>query len=170
MLGHKKPESVKELGGHPIEWAALEDGQWIVAFDGELAVTSGGEQGELQRHSWSEFETASWSEENRRIILTYVDGSAPLVVHFEEGEKQKIAYVVRERLQRSIVFQQGMDLPSGAAARGMVRRAGDESLFTQVIIDGQTGPEDDDAIAELERSLRDVTGISDDQENANRVR
>ncbi|MGO1592343.1 MAG: hypothetical protein ACTHW1_04975 [Ancrocorticia sp.] len=171
MFGRNKPEAVKDLGGRPIDWAELEDGRWVAAFDGELVLTAqavessdAGEKAagaQTERHPWAEFENASWSEGDRRILVTYVDGKQPLVLRFADGESQKIAYVIRERLQRSIVFQEAMDLPSGSVARGMVRRSGDESLFTQVIIDGQTGPEDADTLAVLEASLRDVTGISD---------
>ncbi|MGO1637172.1 hypothetical protein [Ancrocorticia populi] len=160
MFGKKKPEEVSALGGRPIDWAGLDGGGYVVTFADALAVTQ--PEQEVLRHEWSDFENASWSEEKRQITITYVDGAEPLRIQFAPESKQKIAYVIRERLQRSIVLQEAADLPSGAVARGMVRRSGDESLFTQVIIDGVSGPEDNDAVASLERSLRDITGITED--------
>ena len=94
-------------------------------------------------------------------VLVIVDGRPEWTITFAEGEKQKISWVIRERLDRSIFYQEHAELPSGARARGLVRRARDESLFTQVIIDGRSGPADAPRIEELEASLRDVTGISD---------
>ncbi len=67
--------------------------------------------------------------------------------------------VVRERVQRSILVQFHETLPSGAVAHAMVRRDGLEELFTQIIIDGNSGPEDEERLEAIERDLRDTVGI-----------
>lgn len=164
MIFRKKgtPKAIAELEGRPIDYAPLEGGRWLVTFADRLELVGDEGDGALRvRHPWSDFEGANWNEGSRRIEFAFVDGSAPLVVTLAQGHKQKIAFVVRERLDRSIVYQEHAELPSGARARGLVRRAADESLFTQVIIDGVTGRVDDERIEELEASLRDVTGISE---------
>jgi hypothetical protein len=77
-----------------------------------------------------------------------------------EGKSgQSLALIIRERVEYSIVFQQQAQLPSGAVARGLVRRGPDETLFTEVIVDGPTIAQDEATIVRLEASLRDVTGL-----------
>lgn len=171
MFGRKVPAPVGRLGGRPIEFALLEDGSWIVPFADRLVLApaegmpdedgGAGAMGEPVTYEWFDFEGASWNEGARTITFAFVDGRPAWTITFAEGEKQKISWVIRERLDRSIFYQEHSELPSGARARGLVRRARNESLFTQVIIDGRSGPADAERVEELEASLRDVTGISD---------
>ena len=76
-----------------------------------------------------------------------------------EGEDERIALVVRERIEHSIVFQEHADLPSGLSARGLVRRDADGSLFTQIVIDGQPDARDEADLDRLDASIRDVVGM-----------
>ena len=167
MFGRRKaPEAVAALEGHRIDFAPLQEGGWVVAFPDRVVLVGESvwvdqDAREPISHPWSDFEGANWNEGTRKIEFAFVNGSQPLVVTLAEGDKQKIAFVIRERVDRSIVHQEHATLPSGARARGLVRRTGDESLFTQVIIDGMTGPGDEERVEELEASLRDVTGISE---------
>ena len=171
IFGRKVPAVVARLGGRPIDFALLDDGSWIVPFADRLVLAPGeampdegggaGSAGEPVTHEWCDFEGASWNEGARTITFSFVDGRPEWAITFAPGEKQKISWVIRERLDRSIFYQEHAELPSGARARGLVRRARDESLFTQVIIDGRSGPADAERVEELEASLRDVTGISD---------
>ena len=171
IFGRKLPAPVARLCGHPIDFALLDDGAWIVPVADRLVYApteampdeqgGAGATEEPVTYEWFDFEGASWNEGARTITFAFVDGRPEWTITFAEGEKQKISWVIRERLDRSIFYQEHAELPSGARARGLVRRARDESLFTQVIIDGRSGPADAERIEELGASLRDVTGISD---------
>ncbi len=109
---------------------------------------------------WSEFEGAHWEEAAQSISFTFVDNTTkPLEIQLVEGTKADLAIVVRERLQRSIVFQMHDILPSRARARAMVRRTANEELFTQVIIEGPTSPIDEERLREIDAELRDTTGL-----------
>lgn len=109
---------------------------------------------------WSEFEGAQWEEADQTIRFDFVDNTqAPLIIILEDGTKKNLAITVRERLQRSIVFQMHDTLPSLSNARAMVRRNAHEELFTQIIIDGTLSPLDESRLEELETQLRDITGM-----------
>ncbi|MCF2706355.1 hypothetical protein I6E29_03625 [Arcanobacterium haemolyticum] len=153
----KIPRDLQKLDEKPLEWCSL-DGEpgWVAAGVETLAIVHGTS---VRSYEWAEFEGATWSEEKRTIVAQFVDHREPLVIVMAPGKKQRIAYVVRERIQRSIVYQEHADLPSGAQARGMVRRGRGDALFTQVLIDGATGSIDERRLEQLEESMRDVTGI-----------
>ncbi|MDO4888413.1 MAG: hypothetical protein Q3979_06895 [Actinomycetaceae bacterium] len=114
---------------------------------------------DVELRHWFEFDGANWRDASRTLTLTFVDAAVPAFrLVLAEGESERIALVVRERIEQSIVFQEHAELPSGRAARGMVRRDG-EVLFTQVMIDGEPEAADEARLAELEASLRDVVGL-----------
>lgn len=117
----------------------------------------------LKEVSWADVEGASWDDVHHALTLRFVDSTqAPWVHVFADGTERDFPLVVRERVQNSIVFQEDVVLPSSARARGLVRRASDESLFTQVIVDGHSSPDDEAELERLESSLRDVTGIPEE--------
>ena len=154
----KLPAELESFGKKPICFAKLAGQEgWIAAYDGSVVVIRGGES---VRHDWSDFEGASWDVEKRAMTFRFVDNRTPaLRVVLGEGEKDDVAVVVRERVQRSILVQFHETLPSGAVAHAMVRRDGLEELFTQIIIDGNSGPEDEERLEAIERDLRDTVGI-----------
>lgn len=180
LMIHKKPAAVAKLGGHPLGYIRIENMAglsathstddvetnastspvWFVPFADRLVVV-GDHTEELE---WSDFEGATWDEGARLIRMVFVEPERkPFLVRLAEDEDQKIAWVVRERVQRSIVYQEHAVLPSGAKARGMVRRDRSENLFTQVLVDGRSEVADEPRLAELERSLRDVTGMEPEE-------
>lgn len=165
MRFRRLPPAIARLKGHPLGHVAIEpDAQtdpvatrWLVVFADRFAVVDD----ETKEYDWFECEGATWREGERLIRIVFVDPErADMDLRICEGESQKIAWVVRERVQSSIAYQEHAKLPSGAKARGMVRRDRTGELFTQVLIDGQTDAEDQPRLEELETSLRDVMGMS----------
>ncbi len=159
MFGRRKqPDALAGLRGRPLAVAELEGDppRWLAVYEDELAT---GDGQAVFEYAWHEFEGAAWDGATRTLRLSFVDSSrTPLVLVWSEEARDAIALIVRERLEGSIVYQEHVILPSGTRARGLVRRDGD-SLFTQVIIAGQSLESDRPEIAHLEASLRDVTGI-----------
>ena len=147
------------LGGKPIEIARI-DGDaeaWLAVFADRIAVAT---DKETEERHWFEFERATWS--GNTLTMPFVDWNIPAFeLKLADGE-ENIALVVRERLERSIVVRRSAKLPSGAEVRAMVRRDDKDDLFTQVIIDGRAKEEDEEAIAELEETLRDIVGLEPD--------
>ena len=152
----RTPSAVAALGGKPIEIARI-DGDaeaWLAVFADRIAVAT---DKETEERHWFEFERATWS--GNTLTMPFVDWNIPAFeLKLADGEED-IALVVRERLERSIVVRRSSKLPSGAEVRAMVRRDDKDDLFTQVIIDGRAKEEDEQAIAELEETLRDIVGL-----------
>lgn len=155
----RTPSAVAALGGKPIEIARI-DGDaeaWLAVFADRIAVAT---DKETEERHWFEFERATWS--GNTLTMPFVDWNIPAFeLKLADGE-ENIALVVRERLERSIVVRRSTKLPSGAEVRAMVRRDDKDDLFTQVIIDGRAKEEDEEAIAELEETLRDIVGLEPD--------
>ena len=155
----RTPSAVAALGGKPIEIARI-DGDaeaWLAVFADRIAVAT---DKETEERHWFEFERATWS--GNTLTMPFVDWNIPAFeLKLADGE-ENIALVVRERLERSIVVRRSAKLPSGAEVRAMVRRDDKDDLFTQVIIDGRAKEEDEEAIAELEETLRDIVGLEPD--------
>ena len=155
----RTPSAVAALGGKPIEIARI-DGDaeaWLAVFADRIAVAT---DKETEERHWFEFERATWS--GNTLTMPFVDWNIPAFeLKLADGEED-IALVVRERLERSIVVRRSSKLPSGAEVRAMVRRDDKDDLFTQVIIDGRAKEEDEQAIAELEETLRDIVGLESD--------
>lgn len=153
---HRVPSAVAALGGKPIEIARI-DGDveaWLAVFADRIAVVT---DKETEERHWFEFERATWN--GNTLTMPFVDWNIPAFeLKLADGE-EAIALVVRERLERSIVVRRSTKLPSGAEVRAMVRRDDRDDLFTQVIIDGRAKDEDEEAIAELEETLRDIVGM-----------
>ncbi len=160
----RTPSELVLSGQRPIRYARLRDrNAWVGAYAGFLAIVplrGSAESTEATAIDWSEFEGAHWEEAAQSISFTFVDNTTkPLEIQLVEGTKADLAIVVRERLQRSIVFQMHDILPSRARARAMVRRTANEELFTQVIIEGPTSPIDEERLREIDAELRDTTGL-----------
>lgn len=155
------PEVFRHCGEHVIRTVELADGKGWVGASLECYLWADA-AGHVTSVPWSDIEGASWDDARNTLTLRCVDRTrGPLIHVLAPHVKTDLPLVVRERVQNSIVFQEHEVLPSGAKARGMVRRGRGETLFTQVIIDGYSSEADEDAVNSLEASLRDVTGISD---------
>ncbi len=96
IFGRKLPAPVARLGGHPIDFALLDDGAWIVPFADRLVYApaeampdeQGGagateEPGYL--HEWFDFEGESWNEGARTITFAFVDRRARVDDHLRRG-------------------------------------------------------------------------------------
>lgn len=131
---------------------------WIAGWTTAFAVVT---EVEHSVYEWSEFETGEWDAAERTLKLTFIDPRlAPLFFQLPKDFDERVVTLIRERIDRSIVYQELRELPSGAIARGQVRRNVDESLFTQIFVDSQIDDADQEIMNELENSLREAVGIS----------
>lgn len=157
------PEELRGEKGRLLGFSRVADtAQFAAAYVDRFVLASEDPDGTpaIASMSWSDFEGAVWNGDEHRLTLRFVDNArAPLTVRLEGKSGQSLALIIRERVEYSIVFQQQAQLPSGAVARGLVRRGPDETLFTEVIVDGPTIAQDEATIVRLEASLRDVTGL-----------
>lgn len=109
---------------------------------------------------WSDFETGTWDDDANTLTLTFVDPRTPPLSFVIPREADGLAIMmIRERIERSIVYTQVSQLPSGAIARGQVRRNPDDSLFTQIIVDSDITEGDRLALDGLDHELREAVGI-----------
>lgn len=109
---------------------------------------------------WSDFSRASWDSSLCELSLQFVDPQLPtLVLPLPEDYDDGFVLVVRERIDRSVVFQLFDTLPSGVRVYGLVRRNVDESLFTQIITDAEPTSEDQAAMCRFESELRQNVGL-----------
>lgn len=167
MFGKKKtalPAFLRDEKGRlpvaasPIE--PLEEGQWIAGWSGYLEVMS--ESGSREKYEWSEFETGNWEDEKNALTLNFIDPRLdPLVFILPREADPLIITMVRERIDRSVVYQAFADLPSGGIARGQLRRRADESLFVQIIVDNEPTSADEAVLRDLENELRESVGLYD---------
>ncbi|MCI7551635.1 MAG: hypothetical protein PUK40_05395 [Actinomycetaceae bacterium] len=151
---------------------------WIAAWANELGIfpcadastgvqpagtpldVESGDSGEVKRFDWSEFSFGSWDLDDLKLMLNFVDPSRePLAFTLFSDFSEQLVTMVRERVDRSVVYQQFVELPSGTNARGQVRRNRDEELFTEVVVDGDLTQEDLGVLDNLESELRDAVGL-----------
>ncbi len=162
-LWTKKPRILTSIPGTLLSWSPLGENQILAATTSALVLCESEENERYQTYSWSDIEYAHWSGATRRLDIGFVaPSSPPLSLTFPQGYRQRIAYVIRERVQNSLVYQEHVELPSGAKARGMVRRGTAGDLFTQILIEGVSLPEDEAILDQLEVSMRDVVGLSNE--------
>ncbi|MFP7706898.1 hypothetical protein [Trueperella sp. LYQ141] len=141
---------------------------WIAGWDGIFVVLTQAENREnLREYAWSDCESASWDEELRRLDISFVDPDmAPLCLRVHPDTDPRMVTMIYERIERSIVYMMTTELSTGAVARGYVRRNADDSLFTQIIVDGSMHASDQLAIDVLDAQLRETVGIDMDEGSA----
>lgn len=162
MFGRSKlPCHLADENGMPAAATPVEpkaEGIWIGGWDGYLGVIPA--EGERATYVWSDFETGTWDDDTNTLTLTFVDPRTPPLSFLIPREADGLAIMmIRERIDRSIVFTQVAELPSGAVARGQVRRNPDDSLFTQIIVDSDITEADRLALDVFDTELREAVGI-----------
>ncbi len=165
MFGRKKfPAHLVDDAGHmpaaatPVEPES--EGVWIAGWDGYFAVVPAA--GDRQVYSWSDFEAGSWDDDTDTLDLIFVDPrNEPMSFAIPRDADGTAITMIRERIERSIVYRQVEELPSGAIARGQVRRNPDDTLFTQIIIDSEIDETDQEALDAFEGQLREAVGLDD---------
>lgn len=130
----------------------------IAAWDDVLVIFLGGAQ--PVAFEWSDFANARWDEETRQLRLIFVDRQiSDISLQLADAYDETLLRAIRERVDRSVVYQIFRDLPSGGKATGQVRRNADESLFTQVLSDDVRTAADREALDALESELREAVGL-----------
>ncbi|MFC5280523.1 hypothetical protein ACFPGO_01350 [Arcanobacterium canis] len=142
----------------PTSAAPLADGRWVAAWPTMMAIVSETSQ---EVFEWSEFEYGRWNEEKLELILVLTERgqTAPLTLQLVDGSDHSVVTMVRERIDRSVIYQVVRELPSGSVARGQVRRNGHEELFTEILTRGQVPASDIDALNDVETELREAVGL-----------
>ncbi|MFC5369953.1 hypothetical protein [Arcanobacterium bovis] len=137
--------------------------RWLATSSTMLVVLTqddGVRPGETQLIEWADFAQAGWDEQERLLTLKFIDPALP-ALQFElfEDYSENFVTAIRERVDRSIVYQQFVELSSGVIARGQVRRNADETLFTQILVDGDVEARDREILANLDIELREAVGL-----------
>ncbi|WP_245993352.1 hypothetical protein [Xylanimonas allomyrinae] len=112
--------------------ALLTDGGWAVATRTEL-ITTDGSADVVVRHVWSDVDRASFDPAHAAITVRWVDQQAPLRLRLADATRSRLARVVRERVEWSVVLAEEVPLPGDRTARVAVRRDVDGTLFSQVL-------------------------------------
>lgn len=137
------------------------DGTWIAGWDGHFAVVTA--VGDRSVYSWADFEAGTWDDDTDTLNLVFVDPrNEPLSFQIPRDADETAITMIRERIERSIVYRQVEELPSGAIARGQVRRNPDDSLFTQIIVDSDITEADREALDVFENELYETVGLDSD--------
>ncbi|SPT75213.1 hypothetical protein [Arcanobacterium haemolyticum] len=152
------PTAAQQVFGPEAEGSTAEE-TWIAAWPTFLSIVTA--TGDRQDYEWFEFESAAWDQESRLLSLTFVDSSQQnRELHLPERADEVLLTMIHERIERSIVCRSSAVLPSGAHARGQIRRKSDETLFVQLIVDSQPLQSDAVALRKMESELRDMAGMS----------
>ena len=115
---------------------------------------------DLGQVEWSDFSRASWESGSCKLTLYFANPQlSKLTFSLPAEYDEDFVLLIRERIERSIVFQLAQTLPSGKEVRGQVRRNADESLFTQIIADEDLDQEDRLAMIRFESELRQSAGL-----------
>lgn len=131
---------------------------WVASWPTQFGIISA--DGESNFYEWSEFATGAWDETSDTLSLTFVDPRTDSIqLHLTDDASSTLITMVRERIDRSIVYQQFETLPSGGIARGQVRRNADESLFTEIMVDREPAEYDIPTLNRLENDLREAVGL-----------
>ncbi|VEI12568.1 hypothetical protein [Trueperella bialowiezensis] len=134
------------------------EGTWIAGWNAHFAVVP--KEGERTVYTWSDFEAGTWDDDTDTLSLIFIDPrNAPLTFRIPRHADPTAITMIRERIDRSIVHRQVEELPSGAIARGQVRRNPDDTLFTQIIVDDEVTDEDRIALDVFENQLREAVGL-----------
>lgn len=146
-------------GQRAIASAVLDGGAQAVATRSGLAVLA--DAHETWSREWHEVDRGTWDDAAEALTVTWVDASAPAVLQFAGAAPRRFLTVLRERVQASVVHVNQVDFRSGGTARAAIRRTGDGTLLSQVIVDGQAGLTDDEwrAVAALEARVRYAVGL-----------
>ncbi|NLW13124.1 MAG: hypothetical protein GX037_01100 [Trueperella sp.] len=163
MFGRKKlPAHLADQAGRmpaaatPVE--PVSEGVWLAGWDGHFAVVP--PAGDRQVYSWSDFEAGAWDDDTDSLELILVDpNNPPMSFKVPRDADGTAITMIRERIERSIVYRQVEELPSGAIARGQVRRNPDDTLFTQIIVDSDITETDREALDLFEGQLRETVGL-----------
>lgn len=153
------PDDVRaalDLTGHALAFAPF-DGGWAVATRDGLHVLRGDVA--LFRH-WTDVDGASLDGETGELEVRWVDGTEP--VRFTVEARSRLPRVVHDRVQNSILLAETVSVPGDRHVRVVLRRAGDGTLFSQVIGNGRvdlTDPAVATLVDEAETRVREAGGL-----------
>src|SRR5690606_14451844 len=163
LLRRKRlPDDVRArlaAGDRVLAFAQTTDQRWVVATPAHLVLLEDG--GGTRRRGWTDVDRARLERASEVLVVTWVDGSAPTDLPLS-SDATRLATVVRERIQASVVHTEHVALPVGGRAKVVLRRAADGALFSQVIGPGRLDL-DDPAVAAVvdaaEARVRSAAGL-----------
>lgn len=150
------------LGPGEVVLASVEltDG-WAAASTARLHVIHGAGEG-TSAHLWTDVDSASLDPETVQLIVRWVDGSRPTVLHLTDDTASTFPRALHERVQNSVVHTEKVEIGGGRAVRVALRRRADGGLFTQVIGTGDidlTEPGTAAAVDAAEARVREAAGL-----------
>ncbi|GAB2475388.1 hypothetical protein [Xylanimonas ulmi] len=143
--------------------AALDDGRWAVATNAGLLVSAPAAGGDgVVRRQWSDVDRAAYDPAHGAVTVRWVDAAPALRMRLADPRRTRLARVIRERVEWSVVLSEQVPLPDGRAASVAVRRTVDGDLFSQVIAEPGADLRDPQiarVLGDAERRVRSAAGL-----------
>ncbi len=156
----RRPSSTLPLGrGEKLLAVAQLTEQVEVVATSERLVVRSRDRADWERR-WPEIDTVSWDGDERVLTLLDVQGGGT-DLDLVADEHLRLAQVVRERVQSTLVASRRVQVPGGQV-RLVVRKDGGR-LLTQELADpgaDATGPRARAQVAQAKRELADSVGMS----------
>lgn len=134
--------------------AVTVDGDTVVATTQRLLLVAPEEQ--RWARPWSRVDAAVWDGENDVLRIEWL-GEPTDALALVAGAGPRLPETVRERVESSVVMSRRAEVPGGAGARLVVRRAGD-GLVLQVVPDPGARLDDPALAAAVEEGRRELAG------------
>lgn len=132
-----------------------ESSPWAVATDQALLLVSGA--GLVQRRGWEDVDNAAWDDDERELLVAWVDGSESTRIVLAEDAGGYLPEVLRERVQSSVVLTRRVEVRDRRGVRIVVRRIPrDGALTTQVLPDRGVSLDDPAVVPLIESAHREV--------------
>lgn len=147
-------------GERVLAGAELTDG-WAVATTTALHVAKTADP--PVSREWSDVDGARLDADTDELMVTWVDGARPTVLHLVPDHAVALARTVHERVQSSVVHTEQVKLRTGSLVRVAARRTADGTLVTQVLGTGDVDLTDPATAAQVdaaEARVRDAVGLS----------
>ena len=133
--------------------AATVGGGWAVATDRALLVGPS----PWRRLPWWRITSVSWQDEELRLVVTVLADSGPDGLALDLVGQSLLPETVHERVRSTIVVSRHVRLRGTAGVRLVGRRrAGEDELAWQAVLDEGLDPRDTDLVAAAERALEEL--------------
>lgn len=153
------PDDVRtRLGGiEPLAWARLREGGAVAATT-EALVIARADEPERRVVPWELIDHGEWHPQGV-IEVRALDGTSTRLML--QGDNERFAVVLRERVQASLAHLVQRELPGGVTVRAAIRRNAAGELSSQVTYVGTASPSATVIRVgeELERQARSAVGL-----------
>ena len=147
-------------GDRVLAWSELAGGGAAAATVTHLKIIT--PRGKLLDRPWTDVEHAVWDQDSRTLAVFWAGSRQTTPLELGEPEGTRLAVVIRERVQASVVLSLPVTLPGGRTGTVALRRAADGTLTTQSLLPPGVRADAPDVAPVLERAaaqLRDEAGL-----------